>query len=861
MFTIAPTFLCRLRPLRALMLSGCAVLPLLASGAQGAPLRTPLKAEKTYATPLDAATGERAVRTLDSRTPALELRFDLSQADVINRVALTLSADPLPGVDPSLPLLVQFNNGKPVPLKTRGRGFDATVALEPSRARATGNVLRLSHAVPCGAGGGYALNLDQSSLRIDARPKSRRLQLREVESRLSASAFAPASVGLVASGDMAPRLHALGAQAVGLRMERIPDFRLGVTDTDFDLVMVRSDQLHRYTDEADILAGTGPRAALSRAHPERLFLTGDTDAQVLQTVQAFATHFLPRSRRSETTPGEIGVQSPLDYARTQVSGDVRLDALSVTTGALREYTFDVPDPAATAGSLVLRLTRDDTTAPGARLAAVLNGESLGEARMDARRKTVSYPIRPGQLRGTANRLELTTKAAADADACAGGSPFIAIGAGSRLRLEALRPSAPTDLSRFAADGSVMGADRGARTEVVLPRGEADYRAALRVVARLGKASGQGWTQAAVSRGDARASHRHTLLIEPFGDIEPRFAALAPRGLQSAWRGQPTDGSNRLASVERFAALDADEAVRLAARTLRASGRVEAGGVAALFPGADGYLVGVVSNTPGQSFRSGIAPLAEDAHWNGLSGGVSRWNARAVVMAQAALPAPGVAASPPPSQGPGPLQWLADFDLRAPDWSLPALPDLPQVELPDVGAWLEGLRPDARPAPEPQARPDMPERPAQATADVPVQAPVKPVPVPALKPVRVADAAPAAPAAPAATAPSLGLRGTIDLSDRRHAARQASGVSLEGTVRKARRLQRDLRSALRRWEVKASRLRADLRRDTGLRAPNLGGLRMGGYQLSPGIVLLGLAALLTLIGLAFVSSTSRNGSHH
>ena len=827
---------------------------MLASAATAAPHRTPIKPAKTYSAPLDAATGERSVRTLDARTPSVSLRFDLSQADVINRLDLRLSADPLPGVDPSLPLVVRFNGGEAVSIDTRGQGFDAVVSLDPMRARATGNILQLSHPLSCGAsGGGYAVNLDASTLDVVARPKNRRLQLREVESRLSASAFAPRRVGLIATGDNATRLQALGAQAVGLRMQAIPDFTTTTAATDFTLVMVRADELSAYTREADILSGTGSRIALSRTHPDRLFLTGDTDAEVLQSVKAFARHYLPRSRRSDTTPGELGVQSPLDYDRTTVSGTVRLDGLSVTTGDLREYTFDVADPAATQGELVLRLTRDARTAPGARLKAVLNGESLGEARMDSRRKTVSYPIRAEQLRGSDNRLELTTKAAPGSDACTETPPFIAVGAGSRLRLSADRPSAPTDLSRLAADGSVFGRDAGARTEVVLPADEADFRAALRVVARLGEASGQGWTEARMSRGVANSDDRHLLVIEPFEQIEADIRAGAPRGLQSAWRGQPTNGDNRLASVERFAGLDADEAVRLAARQLRASGRISAGGVAAVYPGR-GRLIGVVSNTPGIGFRNAIAPLSSAEHWNGLSGGVSRWNGRAVVMAQAATAAPDIAPAPLPDAGPGLWQRVANLELGAPEFDLPDVP-LPSIDLDGVGRWLSERMPsrtitpesvpDSEPAPTAPAAPIATPEPkvAQALPRIPVR--TAPVTAPSVKPAR---------SLPPATA--LRLRGPIDLGAAQARPRMRGEWSLSSVRQRVRSAGQDAQSWLRRMEVKASRLRADLRSETGLRRPDVAGLRVGGYEIPPAILLLVLAAMLAVIGLFTVSSRSR-----
>ncbi len=861
--------------LQSLLISSALVLPLASPMlAEAAPLRTPERAEARYSAALDAATGERAVATLDRRTPVAEMRFDLSQADIVKDLSLTISADPLPGVDPSLPLTVQFNNGAPVKLTTRGQGFDATVSLDATRARAHGNSLRFSHAVPCNAsGGGYTLNLDESRIDVRARAKSRSLQLREVESRLSASAFAPNTVGLVATGANATRLQALGAQAIGLRMSAIPDFAT-TTNADFSLIMLTRAELSRYTSDERILSGEGAAIELSRDHPTRIFLTGDTDAQVLQSVQAFAQHYLPRSRRASTSPGELRVQSPLNYKRTRVDGVKRLDSLSVTTGAMREYDFDVVDPAGTTGQLILRLTRDDQTAPGARMKAVLNGESLGEARMDSRRKTVAYDIRPGLLVGANNRLTLSTKPSADADACGSSEPFIAIGAGSKLVLDGGKASPATDLSRLAASGSVFADNDGANTSVVLPTGARDYRAALRITARLARAHGSGWTQAEFTRGDAPATDAHILSIEPFGQLDTRVKALAPRGLQTAWRGQPTGGENRLASVERFASLDTEEAVRLAARRMRASGEVGAGGVAAVYPGEPGQLLAVITNTPGRSFAGAVEPLATDAHWNGMSGGVTRWNDRSVVMAQAAIPAVGIAL-PEIEQ---PSAWTRFAGLE--------LPELPEFEMPELPAFdLSGVRDTVSArwasmtsrAPEPVGNWG-----ASFESQMPAALPVMPAPVgrvaevsaPAVARPQIAKPRIAKPqsAKPKIVAPSLKaaaatpsklpqLRGTIDLGDARHAPKSRFGFSrgeweMRGAAfkRKIAGLGGSLRGKLREAEAASTRTRRDLASKSGISKPDVPGVKIGPYTLPPAGLLLILGFILAIIGLV-TSKTS------
>ena len=118
---------------RSLIISSVAVLPLLAGTAWAEPINPtvldsvgavpaeiviepepPQPVARTYTASLKDATRDRDQRTLDWRNPQAELRFDLSHADTIDALSVTLSADPLPGVDPSIPLIMQFNGGKSV---------------------------------------------------------------------------------------------------------------------------------------------------------------------------------------------------------------------------------------------------------------------------------------------------------------------------------------------------------------------------------------------------------------------------------------------------------------------------------------------------------------------------------------------------------------------------------------------------------------------------------------------------------------------------------------------------------------------------------------------------------------------------
>ncbi|MEM7728464.1 MAG: cellulose biosynthesis cyclic di-GMP-binding regulatory protein BcsB [Pseudomonadota bacterium] len=607
-----------------------------ANAALGATLTPP--EPQAFSVSLQEATEGRVARRLDWRNPRTELHFDLFRAPDIETLSVTLSVDPMPGADPSLPLLLQFNGGDPFEIETNGQGFDTTVTLDPLRARLAGNVLRLTHAVPCDApSGGLRVDLSESRLDMTVQPRQRLMALRDVETLFASPAFAPSLIGLVSGGPDQTKLQALAAQAVGLRMEDVPDFRLSAGEADFDILMVRRAQLAGYTSDPAILDAQGPQIALSADHTDRLFVTGDTDKDIMDAVSALATSYLPSTSLSTTTPDAVRGQGPIDADRQLVRDRATLDGLSVQTGTHREYIFDVADPAASEGELMLRLNRDDQTPKGSRLSAKLNGETLGEARVRGRRVTVAYPIRQGLLLGAGNRLELVTHDADPRPRCGASDPFIAIADGSELSLRAPMPTLDTDLSRFAADASLFGRNSGADTVMVLPLGSIDFTTALGVVARLAQASGRGWTEAAFERGDTTTTDRHVLRIEPVSEIERHVRLSAPRGLQTAWRGGGWQTGPAEDGVGHFASLDGEQAMIQAARLTGAPADMGPGGVAAVYPSETGHLHGVISNVHGVSFSDALTPLARPEIWNGLKGAVSRWDQTDVAMAQTALP--------------------------------------------------------------------------------------------------------------------------------------------------------------------------------------------------------------------------------
>ena len=89
------------------------------------------------------------------------------------------------------------------------------------------------------------------------------------------------------------------------------------------------------------------------------------------------------------------------------------------------------------------------------------------------------------------------------------------------------PTPETDLSRFAATGSLFAQENGANSLLVLPERDTDFTAALRLVAKLAKTNGSGWTEAGFVRGEAKETDLNLLYIEPHAQIDRLARITAP----------------------------------------------------------------------------------------------------------------------------------------------------------------------------------------------------------------------------------------------------------------------------------------------------------------------------------------------
>lgn len=635
---------------------GTLALPVSANAA----VHTPQGRSIVYKTSLSNVDGLEA-RVLDWRNPSLEFTFDASDTDWTDGVELLLSADPLGKVSRRTPLMVQFNNGKPTPVITRGQGFDARIKLDPARIRPRNNKIRFTYDVPVGSEcllpqhGGWRLDFKNSLVIIKARAKVRNFDIREVDARLRNPMTAPKSVRILARGQNTSKLQVLAAQGIGLRMTELPEFKTATSASSFDIVLGRRDQLSGWVTDEKILNGNGPRILIHEGYPMKVVITGDTDIEVMKTAKAFATHRLPSAYRETTSLGEMAMQPYLEAPNLRVNGTEKLSNFNEgffenSWGPRPQtLTFDVRDPAASSGELLLRLAKNKVVSENSRLSVSLNGKSLGYAPLDKSRKSVAFKIPEGSLQGTGNKLSLTPELAVKPGTACNFTqelPGFYLGDGSKLTINEAASSPVAELSTLMATGAPFSSEKAANTVVILPsKSSRDYNASLKVMAKLAQSSGHGWTEANYLRTanlTAIDSDKNVLIVGSNTGLNRRIKDTAPKGLQSALKGLSFSGTGRVASIDRFASSDPNTALSIYAQNQSSANRIRNGGVAALYPSplGAGKVMGVITNVPGRSFSNVASQLIQSTAWNKIEGSVARWDNRKVIMAQTAMTVPG-----------------------------------------------------------------------------------------------------------------------------------------------------------------------------------------------------------------------------
>jgi len=114
------------------------------------------------------------------------------------------------------------------------------------------------------------------------------------------------------------------------------------------------------------------------------------------------------------------------------------------------------------------------------------------------------------------------------------SPGFYLGSGSKLKIETATPSPVAELSTLTANGGPFSIEKAVNTAVILPASSSrDYNASLKIMAKLAKSSGHGWTEANYLRSvnlEAVGVDKNVLIIGPSSSLNMR----AVSGL-AAWQ--------------------------------------------------------------------------------------------------------------------------------------------------------------------------------------------------------------------------------------------------------------------------------------------------------------------------------------
>ena len=163
----------------------------------------------------------------------------------------------------------------------------------------------------------------------------------------------------------------------------------------------------------------------------------------------------------------------------------------------------------------------------------LNGKSLGFTSLDKSRKSVAFKIPAGTLQGTDNVLSITPELKmAKLSGCnfVQESPGFYLGDGSKIRIETATPSPVAELSKLTANGGAFSIEKAANTAVILPSSSSrDYNASLKIMAKLAKASGHGWTEANYLRSlnlTAAGEDKNVLIIGPRATLNSTIRNLS-----------------------------------------------------------------------------------------------------------------------------------------------------------------------------------------------------------------------------------------------------------------------------------------------------------------------------------------------
>ncbi len=608
---------------------------------------------------------------LDWRNPERTLTFNIPRSHWIESVELMLAGAPSETMGRHTPIFVKLNNSKTIPLNPGGHGFDARLKLNASYIRSGQNQVKLSIPKPAGYAcmtadhGLWNINLKNSFIVIKARRKIRNYQFRDLKQILSHPDFAPKSVSLIAHGEQPIALKALAAQAIALRTPNIPDFRLDNRRSDLKVIIAKRSDLKGLVSDPEILKSSGPRLFMHEGTAAKLVITGDSETEVLNMVKAFGTYDLPNVPRSIVGLGEITLQNRLSFNKKVLGTQTKLSELGKTTfsdnwgPALNQYRFDVSDRFGSEGTLNLPVFRTQDVSENSFVTVRLNGKTLSETVLNQPNTTIMTNFNSEHLLPAGNVLSIDpTLYPKSQTPCDYNSlvPGLFIEPTASIALEHTRPTPVTELSRFAANGAPFSTNNAKDTAIALTaQSNTDLSASFKVLAHLARISGSSWSEAEYHRlssgsQDLTTGTKNTLIIGPKTKYIAPLLAGAPKTITSSFRenGSKHKAFIQKAEIERFASLNSDDVLTQYVNrqiTAQNANTLKNGGLAGLYvaPNKAGVLNGVISTGPAGNFSSAVESLIKMDQWNALSGSVSRWNRKDMLMVQIAKPVPGFAA--------------------------------------------------------------------------------------------------------------------------------------------------------------------------------------------------------------------------
>jgi len=656
---------------------------------------------------------------LDWRNPKHIFEFDLSDTNWTTALSVVLSVDPLGQVDATAPIYMRLNDGKEIRLKTKGRGFDARITLNPSELRETGNKLAIYLGTPSGEQcflpqhGQWSVDLRASSLKVRSRAKGQNYTIEDLKDKLENPLLKPKDIGLIVKGSHAAKHQALLAQSIGLHLEEIPRFTTTQYTGDLDFIIGQHDEIKNIIKNKKALQKNGPRIFIDSGRPLRVVLTGQSEKDVERAVRAFAQYQLPRIGADYIDSGLLSLQPRLTSndklvtkTRTPLSQMGNLDFDKSWQPGESHLTFDVQDPSAAHGEIILKLNTPKTlTGTQSDLTLSLNGRPLGKTTLDKKRKSVSFQVPKGVLKGQNNLLKFKPHVQnINIENCSQldyQDNALFIEPSSNLTLAKNVKTPIGDVSHMMATGAPFANLGGEDTLLVLPKNTTNFHTALSMLAKFAQSSGKSWAYANITRDERSISqlgkNKNILFITPSYQLPSTLKSTAPKTLKLALNGLSTQGARLLNnSIQKYASNDIVNRLEDTSPSPSSTRRINQGGVAALYesPFDKNKIVGIITNTPQHPFERAMRNLKQSDHWNAIEGSVARWDKNTVLMTGLPLDLPNFIPSTPDLKFADTVKHkFNEMKASAREYTYFEWPefDIPDIELPKF-SWPEFATP-------------------------------------------------------------------------------------------------------------------------------------------------------------------------